>query len=197
MSGVGLILLAAGGSSRMGRPKQLLAYQGRTLLRRAAETAVASACAPIIVVVGARDEHISRELQGLPGVNIEPNPDWNRGMGTSIRAGLRRVLRESPEVSGIVIMLCDQPHVGAIHIRQLVELHRETARSVIASEYAGTLGPPAFFSRARFADLQRIDDASGAKGIITAAESDRAVLSIPDAGIDIDTPEDFRRLTEG
>ncbi len=197
MSSVGLILLAAGGSSRMGRLKQLLPYQGSTLLRLAVEAAVASGCAPVVVVVAAEGGLVSQALEGLQPVRIEPNADWNLGMGTSIRAGLRRVLQESPDVSGVVIMLCDQPHVGPGQIRQLCELHRETSKSVIASEYAGTLGPPAFFARARFADLQKIEDGGGAKRIIVAAELDRATLAVPCAEMDIDTPEDYSRLTDG
>src|SRR5947199_10804400 len=92
MSHVGLLLLAAGGSARMGAAKQLLRCEGQTLLRRAAETALASVCRPVIVVLGARCDALRPELHGLP-VEITENPDWALGMGSSISAGVQAMTR--------------------------------------------------------------------------------------------------------
>src|SRR5947209_8753927 len=104
MPDIGLILLAAGGSTRMGRAKQLLVYRGKTLLRRAADAAVGSGCTPIVVVVGADAAEATRELAGLD-LTVEVNPAWERGMGTSLRAGLARLLRERPDATAVVVTL--------------------------------------------------------------------------------------------
>lgn len=195
MSDIGLILLAAGGSSRMGRPKQLLAYEGSTLLRRATDAAIASGYAPIVVVVGAAADLAARELDGITTALLEMNPDWEGGMGTSIRAGLRRLLRERPDIAAVLIMLCDQPHVDAAHLRRLRDVHRATAKRVVASEYGGTVGPPCLFAAEFFDELLQIGDAEGAKRLIISAGNDLAKVSLPAATVDIDTPEDYERLT--
>jgi molybdenum cofactor cytidylyltransferase len=194
MSDIGLILLAAGGSTRMGKPKQLLAYQGSTLLRRAADAAIASGCTPVVVVVGAAADRAARELDGMTAALIEVNSDWERGMGTSIRAGLRRVLRERPDIAAIVIMLCDQPHVDAAHLRHLCDVHRATAKRIVASEYGDTLGPPCLFAAESFDELLQIGDAEGAKRLIKLAGDDGTTIPLPAAAIDVDTPEDYERL---
>jgi molybdenum cofactor cytidylyltransferase len=194
MSDIGLILLAAGGSTRMGKPKQLLAYQGSTLLRRATDTAIASGCAPVVVVVGAAADGAARELDGVTTALLEMNPDWERGMGTSIRAGLRRVLRERPDIAAVLIMLCDQPHVDAAHLRHLCDVHHSTAKRIVASGYGGALGPPCLFAAESFEDLLQIGDGEGAKRLINLAGDDRATVPLPAAAVDIDTPEDYDRL---
>ena len=194
MPDVGLILLAAGGSARMGRPKQLLPYEGTTLLRRAAQAAVASECAPIVVVTGAVAERCADELRGLSSVLVEPNPDWEKGMGTSIRAGLLRLLRERPSVAAVVIMLCDQPRVEAADLRRLCDIHRATGKGVVASEYAGTLGPPCLFAARWFVALQSLGDAEGAKRLIQSAKDDCCTAPAPGAALDIDTPDDYEQL---
>src|SRR5437868_1282596 len=106
-SAIGLLLLAAGASSRMGAPKQLLRYEGRTLLRRAAETALASVCRPVVVVLGAHAPQLQPELIGLP-LRIVVNTHWEQGMGSSLRVGMETLLQEpKAEIEAVVIMLCD------------------------------------------------------------------------------------------
>lgn len=190
---VGLILLAAGGSSRLGHPKQLLLYQGRTLLRHAAETALLSVCRPVVVVLGAHPELLRPELSGLDVLAVK-NPFWEAGMGSSIRTGLAALDAASPELAGIVLMLCDQPLVTADALNALVQAAAENGSPLVVSEYAGTRGVPAFFSRALFPELRALGDSQGAKPIIARHASKTITLPLP-AGIwDVDTEADYERL---
>ena len=121
-------------------PKQLLVYQGKTLIRRAAETALASMCAPVVVVLGANAVRVGAELE-LP-VIVTRNREWETGMGSSIRCGLEAVLVTDLFVDGVVIALCDQPFVTADLIDTLIERRRETGKTIVATEYGGARGVP-------------------------------------------------------
>ena len=195
MSSVGLILLAAGGSGRMGRPKQLLVYQGKTLLRRAADTAAASPCRPIVVVTGAQHSELLPQLEDLDLI-VELNDQWKRGMGTSLRAGMRALLARQPDASAAVVMLCDQSHVSPAIVTALVEAQRATAKPAIACAYAGTYGPPCLFAASQFPALLAIPDERGAKALLAAAakRDDLHLIPFPQGHIDIDTPADFDTL---
>lgn len=189
----GLILLAAGGSSRLGHPKQLLPYRGRTLLRHAAETALASVCRPIVAVLGAQADHLRPEMAGLEVLIVE-NPEWEQGMGSSIRTGLAALEMSAPDVSGVLLMLCDQPLLSPKALDALVRSHLDTGSPLVASEYGGTRGVPAFFSRALFPELRALKAAQGARAVIAAHASEMVALPLP-AGIwDVDTAADYARL---
>jgi molybdenum cofactor cytidylyltransferase len=191
---VGLILLAAGGSTRLGRPKQLLSYHNRTLLRHAAETALASQCRPIVVVLGAQAGQMRPELAGLE-VQVTENPHWEQGMGASIRVGLTALETISPNLEGIVVMLCDQPLLTAEFLDSLVQTHRDTRCPLVVSEYADTHGVPAFFSRALFLELHALTGTQGAKQIIMRHASDTMVLPFSAGTFDVDTESDYERLS--
>ena len=107
----GIILLAAGSSSRMGNPKQLLLYKGKSLLVHAADTAIAACLTPVIVVLGANRQLIEKELVNKEGLNIIFNSDWEEGMASSIRCGIKEALEIDPDLDGVIIMVCDQPYV--------------------------------------------------------------------------------------
>lgn len=191
--GVGLILLAAGGSSRLGWPKQLLPYRGRTLLRHAAETALYSLCRPVVVVLGAQTGRLRSELTGLE-VLVADNPAWEQGMGASIRAGLTALETSSPELVGVVLMLCDQPLITSDSLDALVQSHSDTGSPLVASEYGGTRGVPAFFSRALFPELRALPDAQGAKPILARHAAETVALPLPAGVWDVDTAADYERL---
>jgi CTP:molybdopterin cytidylyltransferase MocA len=126
---VAAIVLAAGASTRLGegRSKQLLRYQGRTLLRHSVEQALASACRPVIVVLGAEVERCQRELAGLD-VHVTINPAWADGMGSSIRAGMTALVTAAPDARAVVITLCDQPLVGSAFLDRLVQRYQVEQR---------------------------------------------------------------------
>jgi molybdenum cofactor cytidylyltransferase len=188
---VGGVVLAAGGSSRLGHPKQLLLHEGRTLVRRMAEAAVAAGLSPVVVVLGARAQDVAAEVAGLPVLTVH-NPDWEAGMGSSLRVGVR-TLAEQP-VEAALVMLCDQVRVEAPHLKALVEAFVRTQSPIVASAYEGARGVPALFSRATFSELEALAPEQGARGVI-ARDSSRVVeVALPGGGEDIDTAADLSRL---
>ncbi len=189
----GAIILAAGSSSRMGSPKQILRFRGESLLRRAALAALGAGCSPVVVVTGAHAELSRRELEGLD-VREVLNPRWETGMASSIGAGLEGLLREDPDAAAVVILLCDQPHVTAEVISSLVSAHRATLKPVIASAYGGSFGVPALFGRALFAELARLEGGAGAKQVIQRYASEAQFLPFGGGEVDVDTRDDFSRL---
>lgn len=189
---VGAIILAAGSSSRMGSPKQTLRYRGESLLRRAALAALGAGCRPVVAVTGAHAEPSRRELDGLD-VREVFNLQWETGMASSVRAGVEALA--SSDADAVVLLLCDQPHVTAEVISGLVAAHRATQRPVVASTYGGSFGVPALFGRALFAELARLEGAAGAKQVIKRHASEAHFLPFPCGEVDVDTPDDFSRLT--
>ncbi len=186
---IGAIVLAAGNSSRLGQAKQLLPFRGQSLVRGAACVAIEAGCQPIVIVVGRDREQITTELSDLPAT-ILPNENWQSGIGTSIRVGAEALAHDC---DGIVILACDQPFVDSALIHQLIAAHEETQKPMAASAYAATLGVPALFARAVFPKLISLGDEEGAKVLLLSRPGDVALVNFPNGGIDIDTPEDYKR----
>lgn len=189
----GIIILAAGESARMGEPKQLLAYGVGTLLHHAIETALTLPGTPITVVLGAHAARIRAQLSD-PRVFITENPDWRTGLGGSIRAGLNALLAAHPGLAATIFLLCDQPHISASHLGNLVTTHERTGRAIVASEYGGTLGVPALFSRALFPELLALNGIDGARQIIQRHRDLAIGVNFQPGAVDIDTPADYARL---
>ena len=192
-SSIGIIVLAAGASTRMGSPKQLLGFEGQSLLRRAAEAALDTSCRPVVVVTGAHAALMRAELNQL-AVRIVENPQWANGMGSSIRAGITELRELSEEASAAVITVCDQPLVTSKLITLLVETYRATGAPIVAAEYSETLGVPALFSRRLFPELIDLSDAAGAKQIINQFLTEAAPVPFAGGAFDIDTPTDYAKL---
>jgi molybdenum cofactor cytidylyltransferase len=193
MSNIGAVILAAGKSSRLGRPKQLLQFRGKTLVRRIVDAAGEAGCSPIVVVIGSDKEKIARELEQTSAVMVE-NLDWNNGMGTSIRSAVQHLVDIAPSVEAIVLLVCDQPLVDSDTIEQLIALGEKTKKAIVASSYAGTLGVPALFDRSCAKELLRLADVSGAKPIIFSNHDRVAEFPFPEGKIDIDIAGDYERL---
>jgi molybdenum cofactor cytidylyltransferase len=192
-SKIGMIVLAAGASTRMGQPKQLLLHRGRTLLRNAVEIGLASVCRPVVVVLGAHAELMNDELKTLPVLMVE-NPDWEKGMSSSIRIGVETLLTTSVELDGVVIMLCDQPLVTAGVVNELVETHYKTEKKIVVSAYGQVRGVPVFFSSRLFAEIAELRAYEGARQIVKNHPNDVATVYFPEAAVDIDTPQDYELL---
>ena len=186
------MVLAAGASTRMGTPKQLLEYQGQTLIRRAVETAWASLCDPVVVVLGANAVAVGNELE-VP-VIVTRNREWETGMSSSVRAGLEALLAADSTLDGAVMILCDQPFVTPELIDRLVECRRRTGKSIVATDYRGTHGVPALFAGKFFAALAGLTGDQGARRIIRNHPDDTATVLFSDAAIDVDTPHDYHAL---
>ena len=190
---VGCIILAAGASRRMGEPKQLLMYEGKSLLRRATETALQSACRPVVVVLGAHSDRLRDEVSDLPVVVVE-NPGWSEGMGASIRAGVAALQSAAEEVEAAVLMFCDQPLITPRIVDELTAVYGKTCPLAVASEYGGTCGVPALFSRRLFSELNSLEGAEGAKQIIKRHRGRVLCIAVPEGVMDVDTPADYERL---
>ena len=191
MGGTGIIVLAAGNSSRMGAPKQLLPYRGQPLVRHAAEIALASGCSPVVIVLGARAGDIAPALAGLP-VEVVVNARWEEGIGASIQAGLDTLLGR--DLAGVVLALADQPLVTAATLERLVEGHRTSAKPIVAARYAGTAGLPVHFERSYFSKLFSLAPDQGCTGLILGNRADALLLDCPEAEAGVDTPEDWERI---
>ena len=189
MNQIAMVLLAAGGSTRMGSPKQLLAYRGKPLIRHVAETAIESGCQPVMVVLGSHAKEVQGALNGMDVVVVE-NTEWEKGIGTSVRAGIAGA--EIMGSEGAIVALADQPLVTAEVLRRLVEEHEETGRPIVASEYDGTVGVPAFFTRAMFPKLMALLPSEGCQAVILANLEQSIRIQCPEAETDLDTPEDYQ-----
>lgn len=185
------IVLAAGGSTRMGRAKQLLEVDGAPLVRRAALAARDAGCAPVVVVLGGRAAEVAPALLGL-GVVLQVNERWQDGMGGSIAAGI--ACAERCGAMAALLTLADQPLVGAAALRRLLDAWRASGQPIAASRYAGTVGVPACFARDRFAALRALDGAPGCKALLHAQPRATALVDCPEAEHDVDTPDDWARL---
>lgn len=178
------VVLAAGASRRLGRPKQLERREDRTLLRRAAELALAAGCDPVVVVLGYAAERLAEELAGLP-VRTVAAPDWAEGMAASLRAGLAALPGDVPAA---LLMVCDQPAVTAAHLQRLLGAHRGSHLPAAASAYAGVLGVPAVVGRSLFPELAAVTGDRGAREVLRA--DPRRVAAVPLAGGELDVDGD-------
>jgi molybdenum cofactor cytidylyltransferase len=190
---VGLILLAAGASTRLGSdsPKQLLTYQGKTLLRHAAETACASQCVKRVVVLGAQANRFEREIDHLDIVFCV-NENWAEGMGSSLRVGLESLVGEN--LTGVLVMLCDQPLLTAEHLDSLILAHANTTQQIIASDYGERCGVPCLFPSLFFPDLLMLSGDEGARQLLRKHKDNLIPIPFLEGKFDIDTLQDWQAL---
>lgn len=186
---VATIILAAGNSSRLGEPKQLLRQNGTTLVRRMAETALSLQAGPVVVVLGANQEKVEPELVDL-SVIMPVNTGWGEGLASSLRLGLTALPDEPTDA--FLILLTDQPHVKADLLRQLIHAAQETGRGIVASRYTepAHLGVPALFAIRYKADFMAFTGDVGARKLIRQHSDDCAQVAFPLGAVDLDTPQD-------
>ena len=189
----GLVILAAGASRRMGSPKQLIEIDGRPLLVRAIEAALAAPVWPVVVVLGANAVAIRPVIGHLPVLVIE-NPAWSEGMASSIREGVATLRQFSRTLDAAVLALCDQPGFSAATVESLLAAHRATGRGIVAARYTGRLGAPALFAREHFAALTALTGEEGARDLLNADPARVAAVELPELARDLDTPADLEGL---
>lgn len=190
---VAAIVLAAGGSRRIGAPKQLLRIDGESLVRRAARTALASCCNAVFVVVGAHSDAILADLEGLAFTRVD-NPSWREGIASSIRAAIAVVARND-SVDAALLMLADQPSVTSALLDRLVSELNLRHGELVACAYGETVGAPALFARRYFPELQRLRGDRGAKSVLLGHADAVVRVPFPAAAVDVDTLADYHRLT--
>jgi len=177
------VVLAAGASTRLGEPKQLVILNGETLLERAVRTAREADLSPVIVIV--KDATLIETIQAQ-GAQVLLNRKFYQGMSTSIHAGVRWA--GGLKADGVVLMTCDQPAVTAGH---LMELCAEPAL-IAGSGYAGKVGIPAYFPSSRFGELMKLDGDVGARALLHGARA----VNCEALALDIDTEDDLKRARE-
>ena len=190
----GIVLLAAGSSSRLGKPKQLLIFEGNTMVGKMAEIAL-EVTNKVVVVTGADGEKVKAGLNTFPVHTIQNN-FFREGIASSIRIGLATLLKKFKDIESVIFIVCDQPFVSPGLLRALIEKKQQTNKIIIASEYEGTLGVPALFQRNFFEKLLTLKDDMVAKKIIYEHQGQVATINFPLGKIDIDTMEDYELLLE-
>ncbi|HEY1949728.1 MAG TPA: nucleotidyltransferase family protein, partial [Bryobacteraceae bacterium] len=163
MSNAGAIVLAAGAATRMGAQKQLLRYRGLTLLEHCVGQALEAQLNPVIVVVGAGAPEVRAAIAAQP-VEIVENPAWQSGMGSSLSAGMQRLL--NARAAAVAVLLADQPRVLAEHLIAMRQLLETCSALAVAAQYSGGLGVPAFFKRELFAALAGLPPEAGARRLL-------------------------------
>jgi len=185
---VAAVILAAGASTRLGEPKQLIEHEGVTLVRRAVLAAARAGAAPVIVVLGANSQRVSDAVHDIDDVIVVDNPSWQSGIASSLAAGLSAVA----DSDGALITLCDQPLVNEDSLTALIGAFARGSR-IVASQYAGAIGVPVVIGREHFAELMRLEGDRGAAHWLRKAEG-VTMIPLPAAILDIDTKEDAARL---
>ena len=188
----GIILLAAGSSSRLGRAKQLIEFQGKTLIKKAIEEAQNSQADCLVLVLGSNPELIQTGFDSSSTPFIV-NPDWQHGMSSSMQAGLR-FLMEKEVIDQVLLILCDQPFVDASLLDQLITAKEESGKKIVASAYSNTMGVPALFDGRYFEELLQLSGSEGAKKVIFNHQAEVQALDFPLGAVDLDTEEDVNQF---
>ncbi len=189
----GIVILAAGSSTRLGRPKQLLEFQGTTLIQRIAQIAVNAVKMPVVVVVGANSSLIHSQLTHLP-VHIVDNPDWPQGMTSSIRKGLSALLYFSPDTEGVIFAVCDQPYITADLFLEMISVGSKSQKPIVACLYNNVLGTPVLFKKEYFDILLALKDNEGARKVIQSHPESVEAVPFPLGIFDVDTMQDYDAL---
>jgi len=195
------VILAAGASSRMGRPKALLptSTPGETFLSRLVGTLVAGGLDDLVLVVGRlagpEEAALARVVDGLPPIlRVVENPDPSRGQLSSLQTGLAVV--DHPGIRGMLVTLIDVPLVSAGTVRALLGAYEATGAPVVRPARQGRHGHPVIFDRGLFDALRQADPAGGARAIVRANIGRAVEVTVDDEGafIDVDTPDDYARV---
>ncbi len=187
------IVLAAGSSSRLGQPKQLLKFQGRPLLQHAIDAMEKSGLFDIVVVLGHRAADIAEAVQIGPGTRTVVNEDYAQGQATSLRAGLGAAGENS---DAAVVILGDQPAINGLMVRTVVETYLGTGAKVVQAAFSGKPNHPTLFDRELWPELQAIEGDQGAREVLR--KHPEWVVRVEFGGeppSDLDTWEDYERLT--
>lgn len=188
-----IIILAAGNSSRLGRPKQLLKYKESTLLKNTISEALKVENSFVIVVIGSNHNLIEKELNS-PEILFSYNLEWENGMSSSITKGLNELLLLNPDCERCVLAVCDQPFVTDSVFENLINEAIKAKKGIAASAYSETLGTPVLFHKKYFQELLELSGQEGAKKLIKKYAEDVVSVSFEKGNIDIDTEEDYKTL---
>jgi len=184
-----VLILAAGASKRLGKPKQQLLFHNQTLLDRIIITASHLKAGPVLVVLNKEDD--LKETENMVTVI---NHHWQEGMATSIHAGIKQLQTEFPRVETVIIAVCDQPYVSVDLFNEMIAAYQKTNQPIIACAYADTIGTPVLFHRSLFPELLELEGDKGARQLLNKDRHRVGLVNFPLGDIDIDTEEDYERL---
>ena len=184
-----VLILAAGASVRLGRPKQSLLYQGQTLVQKIVSTAVAVQSGPVLLVLKEGDWIDVQE-----DVIKIYNPDAGLGMATSIHCGIRYLETQHPDIETVIISVCDQPFITTGLLQEMITKYRNTQLPIIACTYGDSIGTPVLFHKTMFIALYGLNGDRGAKQLINQHIQQVGLINFPLGNIDVDTEEDYERL---
>ncbi|MDG1528465.1 MAG: nucleotidyltransferase family protein [Polaribacter sp.] len=195
MANIQLLLLAAGASSRMGEPKQLLSWNNKSLIEHQINNLLKTG-KTTSVILGANAEKISIVIDSLP-VSFFINPTWKNGMGNSISFGVQQLLEKDATIDGVLISLIDQPLLTTEHFNKILEHYQTDKKQIIVSQSEkGWLGAPVLFDKIYFNELLNLKDDEGAKVVISKNKNVVELISANTILQDIDTPEAYQKLLE-
>jgi len=190
------IVLAAGGSTRFGKPKQLLDWKGESFVRSVAQTAIQTGLSPVIVVIGSNAEQVEATINDLD-VTIVRNENWQSGQGSSIQKGIEKLnIPGQSRTGGAIFLLADQPQVGTTIIHALKEKHSEELYPIVAPMVIDRRGNPVLFDRITFLDLMNIKGDTGGRAIFHKHRVEYLPWHDDSLLLDVDTPEQYQRLID-
>lgn len=185
------IVLAAGASTRMGGNKLFFELEGEALLRRAVRAAVSAGLDPVVVVLGHEAERARATLEDLACRPVL-NPDYARGQGSSLRAGVAAL---PPHAAAAVVTLADMPFVTAGMIATVVERYRQGTAPLVVSDYGGTTAPPTLYDRSLFSEVLALEGEAGGRHVVNRHRDELLAVGFPaEALIDLDLPGDYERV---
>ena len=190
----GIVILAAGASTRLGKPKQLLQYRGKTLLAHAIDEAVNSNADAVVVILG-KDANLFKKEIDERLVRVVINSTWAEGMASSVRLGLDTLLNDKPYIDAVIFMVCDQPYISSSILNELIVTQQKSTKQIVTSDYGDSIGPPALFHKKYFKELMKLSGDAGARKIIQQNMNDVATILFSEGKIDIDTKDDYDELT--
>ncbi len=171
----------------------MLQYNDKSLLQHVLSEAINSYASPVIVVLGANSDLVSKEIDNTKVYIIE-NAEWEEGMASSVRIGLSTLLQIFPSADAVIFMVCDQPFVSTSLLNDLINTQVETCKTIVTCNYGEAIGPPALFHKSLFAELMQLKGDAGARKIIQQHSDNVASVLFKQGKIDIDTKEDYEAL---
>ena len=186
-----ILILAAGNSSRLGQPKQLIEFEGQTLIERVTETAL-MVSDNILIIFGGNSELIIPKIERFSDtISTIFNPNWQQGMGTSIRIGVENLAEKS---DAILILLSDQPFISSLLLKNMIQIFQKSLNPIVSCIYNQQLGVPMLFDKSVFPELIKLSGDRGAKSFLHLYKDTISTIDFPEGIIDIDTFKDLEKL---
>jgi len=191
---ISIILLAAGESSRLGTPKQLLMYKDKNLMQHTIDI-TRKLSLETVVVLGAFKEEILAQIN-VYEANVVENVAWNEGLASSIRCGLSEVIKTNAETEAVILVLCDQPFLSIEILKEIIDKYHSSGKPIVHCSYGDASGPPTLFHKSLFPYLMELKGGQGAKKVVDMFSDQVTYIDFPKGKFDIDTLADYHQLIQ-